>query len=289
MSGFKTIDGVTARIPLHRCNMEELAAYQRSIEPSPGVMFHRNADRQKKEAARSLILRLCGGIEWPHRLTILTMPGIDWMFERHLLGYRETKWTTDLVHAARTRIFSIENDRAIYFAAINKMPGRTTLDGTVYVKTPPYFAEHAVKTNFIQRFFLANVDNLMEEALRDIDPPHYDVAWLDYTGPLSIKRLRTIAAFYQRVVNSILIITALKARWDRDTSNAVERAGGHSQWLRDHLSGEILHDLEYQDTVPMAQFAIRKQTPMWMWAHDTNIRNPAAKLVDDKKEAPAGT
>jgi hypothetical protein len=32
--------------------------------------------------------------------------------------------------------------------------------------------------------------------------------------------------------------------------------------MRQHLSGEVLHDLEYVDTVPMAQFAIRHDKPV---------------------------
>jgi hypothetical protein len=261
MGGFRTIDGVAERKPLARCNMEEVAAYQRAIEhrgPSGGVLFARTEDREQKEEARKLILRLCGGIEWPGRLTILTMPGLDWMFERQLLGYRETKWTTAMEHPARTHIYSVEVDRAIYFGAIDKMPGRLTRNAVLSVKKPPYFAEHSVKTFFIKRFYLANVDHLMQEALRDLDPLHFDVAWLDYTGPLSIERVKLIAAFFKRCVDFTLIVTALKARWNRETSDAIERAGGHSQWLREHLPGEVLHDIEYQDTVPMEQYAIRK-------------------------------
>ena len=265
MGGYRTIDGVAEHKPLARCNMEEIAAYQRAIErrghghgPSGGVMFARTEEREQKEQARKLILRLCGGVEWPGRLTILTMPGLDWMFERQLLGYRETKWTTQMEHPARTRIYSIENDRAIYYGAIDKMPGRLTRNALLSVKSPPYFAQHSVKTLFVKRFYLADVDHLMQEALRDRDPFHYDVAWLDYTGPLSLERIKLIAAFFKHCVDRILIVTALKARWNRDTSNAIERAGGHPQWLRAHLPGEVLHDIEYQDTVPMEQYAIRK-------------------------------
>jgi hypothetical protein len=259
MSGYKTIDGVTARIPVARCNVEELAAYQRSVEPSSGVLFARTKERTQKDEARQHIIELLKPDVWPQHLTILTMPGLDWTFERDLFGWREGKWLR-LQNPLRTRIFSVENDRAIYFAAINnnRMPGRLTPNALLSIKAPPYFAEQAVKTPFVKRFFLANVDNLMEEALRDLNPRHYDVAWLDYTGPLSIKRLKTIAAFHERIVDYLLVVTALKARWDRDTSAAVERAGGHSLWLRKHLPGEVLHDLEYQDTVPMAQFAVRK-------------------------------
>jgi hypothetical protein len=267
MSGFKTIDGITERIPLNRCNMEEIAAYQRSAEPSGGVLFARTKGEQRREksTARQLIIDLLKPDVWSHNLTILTMPGIEWEFERNLIGWREGKWAHRLEAPTRTNIWSIENDRAIYFAAIDKMPGRLTFNALLSVGKAPYFAVHSVKTKFVKGFYLANVDKLMEEALRDLNPRHYHVVWLDYTGPLSIARLKTIAAFYERIVDQILIVTALKARWDRDTSAAVERAGGHSQWLRKHLEGTILHDIEYQDTVPMAQFAVRKQRGLWAW------------------------
>jgi len=267
MSNVKTIDGITRHIPISRCNVEELAAYQRTAEPSGGVLFARSKERVEKDAARTRIVELLKRDVWPEHLTILTMPGIEWKFERELLGWREGKWSR-LEVPAHTRFISIENDRAIYFAAINssRMPGRLTPNALLSVKSPPYFAEQAVKTKFVKRFYLANVDSLMEEALRDVNPYPYDVVWLDYTGPISIKRLNIIAAFYQRIVRRMLIVTVLKARWDRDTSAAIERAGGHSQWLRKYLPGEVLHDLDYQDTAsPMTQLAIRRvrwQSPL---------------------------
>jgi len=61
------------------------------------------------------------------------------------------------------------------------------------------------------------------------------------------------------------VITALKTRWDKETAAAIAKAGGHSKWLRAHLSGNVLHDIEYQDTVAMAQIAILKQAGSWRW------------------------
>ena len=87
----------------------------------------------------------------------------------------------------------------------------------------------------------------------------WDAVWLDYTGPLTKERLKLISNFYESSVHSVLVVTALKARWNRETSDAIARCGGHSEWLCKHLQGEVLHDLEYFDTSPMAQFAIRKE------------------------------
>ena len=155
---------------------------------------------------------------------------------------------------SHTRITAIENDRFIYYSAVHQMPGlQDTKRPLTVAMAPEPWAERAYKTKFISRFHFANVDDLMAETNEA-----WDAAWLDYTGPLTAERLRVIARFFERSVRKTLIVTALKARYNRETSNAVERAGGHSAWLRKYLPGEVLHDIEYFDTSPMAQFAVRK-------------------------------
>jgi hypothetical protein len=133
------------------------------------------------------------------------------------------------------------------------MPGTDTKRPLVVHLEAEPFAERTVKTKFISKFHFANVDDLMAETTEG-----WDAAWLDYTGPLTVERLRLIERFYERSIHGTLIVTALKARYNRETSNAVERAGGHSEWLRKHLPGTVLHDIEYFDTSPMAQFAVSK-------------------------------
>lgn len=248
---FKTIGQVATYKPLYRCDIEELAAIQQT-RPSGGVLFARNPDREEKDAARQKILDLFTVKERPQFLRILTMPGLDWRFERKLLGKREGNWMRH-AGAGRTRITSIENDRFIYYSAVHQMPGLNTKRALTTILKPATFAERTVGTKFIDRFHFANVDDLMSETA-DV----WDAVWLDYTGPLTVERLRLIARFYNRSVRDTLIVTALKARYNKETSEAIDRAGGHSEWLRKYLPGEVLHDLEYFDTSPMAQFAVRR-------------------------------
>lgn len=251
---FKTIGQVAQYKPLARCNIEELAAIQQ-VRPSGGMLFARNPERAEKDAARQKILDLFSLEARPQFLRILTMPSLDWRFERKLLGKREGDW---MRHAepCHTKITSIENDRFIYYSAVHQMPGLHTKRALTTILKPAPFAERTVRTKFINEFHFANVDDLMAQEPRD-KWDAWDAAWLDYTGPLTVERLKLIARFYDRAVRNTLIVTALKARYNKETSIAIERAGGHSEWLRKHLPGEVLHDIEYFDTSPMVQFAVR--------------------------------
>lgn len=237
--------------PLYRCDVEELAAVQQ-VRPSGGVLFARNPDREQKDAARQLILNLFARDAHPGHLSILTMPGLNWRFERKLLGKREGDWYR-LAGPGATRITAVENDRFVYYSATHQMPGLHTRNGVAAHLRPEPFAERTVKTKFIDAFHFANVDDLMAETTET-----WDAAWLDYTGPLTVERLKLIVRFFARSVRGTLIVTSLKARYNKETSIAIERAGGHSEWLRKHLRGDVLHDIEYFDTSPMAQIAVRK-------------------------------
>lgn len=241
--------------PLSQCDMEELAAYQRTAEPSGGVMFARNTERNQKELARDRLIELFAMEAWSGHLHILTMPGLDWRFERKLLGHRECGWTVKLEWPKHTRIVSIENDRSIYYSAVANMPGAATRNALISIRSPANFAEFTVKTKFIKRFHFGNVDDLMR------DGSHvFDAAWLDYTGPMTVDRLKLISAFYRLAVRHTLIVTMLRGRWNKQAGEAIAKAGGHSEWLSKGLPGEVLHYLEYNDSSPMAQFAVRKET-----------------------------
>lgn len=254
MSNFRSIGQVANYRPVSRCNMEELAAYQNTIEPSGGILFARGKARTEKDAARSLLLDLFEPEAWEGPLRILTMPGLTWQFERGLLRRREGDWVKG--KPKRTRITSIESDRSIYYASIGQIPGLHVDNALTKVMRPPPFAEHAIRTRYVEGYYFGNVDDLMR------DPPgQWDAVWLDYTGPLSIERMKIIAQFYEQAVRGILIVTALKARWPRETSAAIARAGGYSAWLRKQLPGHVLYDFDYRDTVPMTQFAVRKNFP----------------------------
>lgn len=248
---FKSIGQVANYKPLHRCNVEELAAMQQ-VRPSGGMLFARNPDREHKDIARRKILDLFNADAHPGPLTILTMPGLDWRFERKLLGKREGNWMEKKAGPARTYITAVENDRFIYYSSVHQMPGLHTKRALTTILKPAPFAERTVRTKFIDQFHFANVDDLMAET-----DGMWDAAWLDYTGPLTVERLRLIARFFDRSIRETLIVTALRARYNRDTMHAINRAGGYFEWLHKHLPGEVLHEHEYFDTSPMAQFAVR--------------------------------
>ena len=259
---YKSIGQVAYQKPLARLGMEELAARQRGlVNQGGGVLFARNIDGAEKTAAREKILALFTREQWPGNLHMLTLPGLQWRFERKLLGQRERGW----FYASRPRgtyFTACESDRAIYFASVAQMPGLHTPDSELKRMKGYGFAEMGVKTKYAS-FFFANIDDMM---VLDCWDTGWHAVWLDYTSPLTVERLARIKQFYHRYVRSILIVTSLKARFDEKTTRAVAKAGGHSEWLRQHLDGEILHDIEYFDTSAMAQFAIRHRTPLWHWA-----------------------
>jgi hypothetical protein len=251
---FKSIGQVANYKPLTAYGMEELAERQKHIEPSGGILFARNGDGEAKMEARQYVIDLFLPQHWPHRLHMLTMPSLQWRFERKLLGVREVGWLR-AEKPRRTYFTSCENDRAIYYSAVTQMPGLHTAKSALQKIKPYAFAEMGVKTRYAS-FFFADIDALMGQ---DCWEDGWDAVWLDYTGPLSIERMELIHTFYRKYVRQILIITALKARWNLATSRAIDRAGSHADWVCQFLDGNVLHDLEYQDTAsPMAQIAIRK-------------------------------
>lgn len=261
---YKTIGQVATYKPLSKCGLEELAAHQSTINPSGGILYARKPDGEEKIKARQMVLDIFSRENWDRHLNMLTLPGLRWRFERLLLAQREPGWM-NRPSPKRTHFTGVENDRAIYYSAVREMPGVETPRRLIKPvrKGRITFAECAYKTRFAS-FFFANIDDFLAHTWVS---PHYreekvagwDAAWLDYTGPLSTERLRLIAHFYQNHVREVLIVTALKGRWNKLTSEAILRSGGHSAWLAKYLPGEVLHDIEYCDTSPMAQFAVRRQ------------------------------
>ena len=79
---------------------------------------------------------------------------------------------------------------------------------------------------------------------------------------------------------SVITCWARNAAGPVDLSAAVLKAGGHSNWLRQNLAGNVLHDIEYFDTSPMAQFAVGKETVSS--ASYSNL--PASPSVTDNRQ-----
>lgn len=249
----KSIGEIAFRRRLRDCSIEELAVEQIMRSPSGGVLFARNTERENKDAARLEIINLFRRDRFPKSLSILTLPGLEWKFERKLFGQREGDWYR-MDKPRRTYFTCIENDRMLYHAAVTKMPGLHHIGSLTRVLPATEFAEKTVANPWIRRYFFGNVDDLMQQQAMQ-----FDGAWLDYTGPMSLKRLKIISAFYDKCIRHTLVITSLKARWNREMSSAIAHAGGHSALIINHLHGTVEHDLEYQDSgSPMSQIAISK-------------------------------
>lgn len=257
MSDTRSLREVSYAKPLRDCGIEELAVHQYTANPSGGILFTRKRDHDQKDLARIAVLRLFGPDMFPKGLSILTMPGLDWKFERKLLGRREGNWFKRK-GPHKTYLTCIENDRAIYHAGVLNMPGMRAAEPSAVISLPPTsYSERAVRNIWIGRYFFGNVDDLMMAQQLP-----FDAAWLDYTGPLTIKRLAVIAEFFRVNIRSTLVITSLKARWNRETADAIARKESLAAWIRESIVGNVLHEIEYQDGgSPMLQIAFGKYKP----------------------------
>lgn len=238
---------------LSRCNIEELAAQQMANErkrQTGGIAFARKAEHSEKDAARTAIVEALTMSRYPGRIDILSMPGMSWNFETAVLRNRDENWRVSGVH--NTAFTCIENDRFVFYSQTTRMPGLRL--GTMRSIERPLYAERAMGNSIIERFVFANVDDLMAQGTEK-----FDAAWLDYTGPMNVERMRLIRRFWEASVRDLLVVTTLKARWNKETSRMVDRHGGILNWHRNVLPGIVEHEIEYQDGAsPMAQFAIRK-------------------------------
>jgi hypothetical protein len=161
---------------------------------------------------------------WPTKLKLLTLPGPEWQFERELLERRNLP----------TNIIGVEYDRILFAAAKKNKP-------------------HGCKLLF------ANIDNIMTTT-----DDAFDAVWLDYHGLITSKRLTIIKRFYYGFIRSTLILTMRRGRGPLEIHDAIDRAGGHSRWLKQHFAGHVLHNIEYCDTAAMIQFAVRHRQRFWI-------------------------
>lgn len=240
---------------LSRCGIDELAVQQqwneRAGKATGGMLFARKEDHAEKDEARRAILNMLTLEKSLECLSVLSMPGMTWEFERRLLGQRECRWS-GRSYAGNVRLTCVENDRFIYYSALTKIPRNAQC--VIRALPAPSYAECTMGHGFVDRYIFANVDDLMQHS-----DETFDVAWLDYTGPLSVARMKIIQRFWRDRVRSKLIITSLKARWNRETADTIVRNGGCMNWMRKRLPGTELHAMEYQDGAsPMIQIALSK-------------------------------
>jgi hypothetical protein len=236
-------------------DMENLAAYVRmkGDDPSPGISFARStlatAEKRKgKDDARSVILSRLSRDMHPGKLSILTLPGVTWRFEKSLLRIRKENVNPE---PELTQITALEKDAPIYAASLAFIPGRD--QGYVHVPGEVRCSAGSITTSKIHRYHCASFEDFAHE-----DETEYDAAWLDFTGPVSRTILPAIKALWPRVRDR-LVVTSLKARWHRDVSASVTRAGGVTPLLNKMLPGsKVEKSIEYFDTVPMVQSHLQR-------------------------------
>ena len=155
--------------------MQELAvALECRSAPTPGMAYARKRDFTEKEKARLEVLRLFTKERWPTGLSIVTMPGIGWEFERMLLLMRERRKRAlgdGGKRPERTYICALEREEGIYRAALKTMPGvrHSLVQLPAKADAPLCFRTYA-----ITRFYRMSVEDFITWT-----PGVFDAAWLD--------------------------------------------------------------------------------------------------------------
>jgi hypothetical protein len=231
----------------------QIAANCRGKSMTGAVRYARKTEFSEKHKARSTILSLLTKDRFPGKLTILTMPSLNWEFEARLLALRESGWIFKNKNVKRTFITGVEIDPAVYRGGCLKMPRG---DECAFVSIPnsPMWTAHTISSNIVSRFHNCDVFNLMRNC--DVQ---YSVVWLDFTGPLSRQKIEEIQTFYDKRIKSILVVTCLAARYNQETSLELETYGELEGWFTALLPGKVEHCIRYQDGAsPMIQYAVRK-------------------------------
>lgn len=235
-------------------DMENLAAYVNTSRQSmPGVAFARSVfsnpkSRDEKDHARQDVARLFLPHRWPQPLSILTLPGAKWHFETAVIRSRGR----DKPMEEMTKVTALEREPPVYAASLKFIPGHEA--GYTYVPSEMKCSSGSLSTSFIHRFHCASFEDFAEETTET-----FDAAWLDFTGPITRGLVKALPIFWGKL-KSILVVTSLKARWSRDISDRVSRAGGVPQLLEKMLPGSTIFSVkEYNDTVPMVQVTLTKE------------------------------
>lgn len=218
-----------------------------------GINFIRRAATVEKRTARGNVLHLFSASAIPGSAHFVTMPSLAWSFERSLINQREHG--KGRAYPRRTLITALERSRPTYTASVLLMPGLH--DGLVQL-IPPEWADAALRTRAISRFFLTTLERYAHRvvvgdtwAARGCNG-----AWLDFTGQLSLNRISAIGALW-RQTDHTMVVTSLAARWDKATSEAIHGAGSIAEVLAMACEGATVHSVyRYCDTVPMVQVAL---------------------------------
>ena len=218
-----------------------------------GIRYARRAQQVVKYDARNRVLHhfrpsVIGRRGAP--LNILTMPGMDWRFERALINDREHG--KGKVRPRSTFITAIESSHPVYVLGMRNMPGGAESLSTAV--TCPAWARAASKSYAISRYFLTTFEQLAEHE----DRPPYDGAWIDLTGPITGPRLDAFEKLWRRI-RGCLVVTSLNARWPVGIGEEIQRAGGLAEILMERMDGAVAtENFVYRDTSPMSQITFRR-------------------------------
>jgi len=208
-----------------------------------GIAFARKCNTQEKTMAREKIIRWFGLNEIPFPLNMVTLPGLEWIFERELFAKRGS---TLMVHAC-------ESDEAIYRGALFQIPLRG-IHETIRHYESPSWATATYSTPRI-RFYRARVEDLLQSNRLSAN-----AAWLDFSGPLYDKRMQAVKTFWDRLSRTRFAITATMCRYRDDvTQEQVADAGGYVEWICDYLPGAKVREIyQYNDGIAMIQVVLDK-------------------------------
>lgn len=223
-----------------------------------GVAYARkchNTVLHAKNLARQRVIQSLNRIEWPNRLRVLTMPGLEWIFERLLISTRDFSITGNqwIAHghwgyrAEPTEIYAVEYDPAVFFASVKYMP---TLKQGLIQHSP-----HALSTRQIKLYYFTDVQTF----ITDPACPEVDAAWLDFTGYMTPHLLYKIRRFWRERCGWQLAITVLNARYPSRVKAEVLKHGTMAKWIANVLGGSVYDVHHYFDEhSAMLQIILRK-------------------------------
>lgn len=223
-------------------------------EVTPGVGFARKPDGIEKQRARAAVLHCFSAAEWPKGLSVVTLPGLYWLFERQLLGQREgpraDREQEPIFRPHRTYIEALEREPWIYRSSMLHIPGLHS-----GVKQFNGRGHITVGTPAIQRYRLLSFEKWVDAPWRK----SFDAAWLDFNGPINSQRIEKIVRLW-RDLRWRLVLTWLNARHDHAVSESIAEAGGPFEWVLSNLNAvrptRELHRISYNDSAPMLQLAV---------------------------------
>lgn len=240
-------------------NMETLAAIvnqdRRNGNMSPGVAFARHAVEHfrttgkpsQKDGMRGQLVNQFMKDQWPGSLSIVTMPGTHWRFEKAILRHREGEGKLP----KRTFITALEREPPIFTASLKHIPGAD--QGLAHLPGDLPRTHYTMRTPIISRFHLASFEDFAE-----VNTKTFGAAWLDFTGPLTERLFTTIPHFWG-YVRKTMVVTMLNARWCREISDRVTKASGVEFLLASRMKDATLQRTRrYMDSVPMIQLTFEK-------------------------------